>query len=325
MSDGTLHPTDRAEESPRSWDVLFDLWLLKQAVYPLIDQAISRTKLSADDFGLYLMVGDFQPVSPGDIATYSGMRANTVSAAIQRMDRRGHVVRTPNEHDGRSILVALSDTGLAVTAEAIDAARLVMERLDPLMDIRSGQQAIERLNDAVRVLANLPPRVRPTEQQDPSWNMLLYDLWLLKQASYPLIEQAIDSTGLSAEELGLYLLIGEFQPVSPRGISRNSGMRPNTVSATLQRLESRGHIARQPNENDGRSILVTLTEEGLRTTHAAAAGNQLLLDRLGDLIDVGDAQLAIDQVNQAVRRVANLPPRLPSAGSAATNAAPTGG
>ena len=102
-------------------------------------------------------------------------------------------------------------------------------------------------------------------------------------------------------------------------------MRPNTVSATLQRLESRGHIARQPNENDGRSILVTLTEEGLRTTHAAAAGNQLLLDRLGDLIDVGDAQLAIDQVNQAVRRVANLPPRLPSAGSAATNAAPTGG
>jgi DNA-binding MarR family transcriptional regulator len=158
-------------------------------------------------------------------------------------------------------------------------------------------------------------RPRAEGQQPPShpWSVL-FDLWLLKQAVYPLIDQAIEATGLSAEEFGLYLLIEEFQPVTPSDIARHSGMRANTVSAALQRLERRGHVVRTPNDRDGRSVLISLSEDGLAATLDAAAGNARLLDRLGELVDVDELQVAVDELNQAVRLIANLPPRVPSSG-----------
>lgn len=41
------------------------------------------------------------------------------------------------------------------------------------------------------------------------------------------------------------------------------GIEPTSLSRTLKTLESRGAIVRRPNPEDGRSVLITLTEQGL--------------------------------------------------------------
>ncbi|MCB0954114.1 MAG: hypothetical protein KDB13_15615, partial [Microthrixaceae bacterium] len=83
MTDDTT--VQQPDETALSGTVLYDLWLLQQALYPLIENAIRATRLSTVEFGLYLLILEQQPVTPGDIAHQSGMRANTVSTAVQRL------------------------------------------------------------------------------------------------------------------------------------------------------------------------------------------------------------------------------------------------
>ncbi len=167
MSKSIRPGSDDEDQTPHPWSILFDLWLLKQAVYPLIEQGTAATGLSAEEFGLYLLIEEFQPITPGDIARHSGMRANTVSAALQRLERRGHVVRTPNERDGRSVLIRLSDQGLAATLEAAAGNQRLLDRLAELVDVDELQGTVDELNQAVRTIANLPPRV-PSSGRGPT-------------------------------------------------------------------------------------------------------------------------------------------------------------
>ena len=157
MTDDTT-VQQQPDETALSGTVLYDLWLLQQALYPLIENAIRATRLSTVEFGLYLLILEQQPVTPGDIAHQSGMRANTVSTAVQRLERRGHIVRAPNESDGRSVLISLSETGQDVTRQAIEANDALLERLMVTIDHDQVRAAVQDLNAAVRILANLPAR-----------------------------------------------------------------------------------------------------------------------------------------------------------------------
>src|SRR5690606_35350472 len=42
------------------------------------------------------------------------------------------------------------------------------------------------------------------------------------------------------------------------------GIEPTSLSRTLKNLEERGLIVRKPNPDDGRSVLILLTDEGLQ-------------------------------------------------------------
>lgn len=151
------------------WDeagpsILFDLWLLQQALTPLIETAISGTRLSADEYGFYLLMTHINDATPGDIARMTGMRTNTTSAALSRLEKRGHLIRTPNETDKRSVRVRLSPEGLKVVEEAVAANAAIHDRIMAEIegtDIARGVSELERI---VRGIANMPPRpdvVRP--------------------------------------------------------------------------------------------------------------------------------------------------------------------
>ena len=318
MTDDTT-VQQQPDETALSGTVLYDLWLLQQALYPLIENAIRATRLSTVEFGLYLLILEQQPVTPGDIAHQSGMRANTVSTAVQRLERRGHIVRAPNESDGRSVLISLSETGQDVTRQAIEANDALLDRLSVMIDVEAVGAAVRELSRAIHVLANLAVRAdgiegdgvpdRTDSDYSTPLGAVLYDLWLLQQALYPLIENAIRGTGLSTGEFGLYLLILERQPLTPGDIAHQSGMRANTVSTALQRLEYRDHIVRAPNESDRRSVLISLSETGQDVTRQAIEANDALLERLMVTIDHDQVRAAVQELNAAVRILANLPAR----------------
>jgi len=145
-------------EGPHQWSVLFDLWLLQQAAYPLIESAIRTTGLSAEDFGLYVLLWQFDGTTPSDVARITGMRANTASAVLGRLDKRGHLERTPNEKDGRSVIVRLSPEGKAVCETALRANEQLLSRIEAELDGTRVQDAVVELDRVIRMLANMPPR-----------------------------------------------------------------------------------------------------------------------------------------------------------------------
>jgi DNA-binding MarR family transcriptional regulator len=140
--------------------VLFDVWLLMHLVSGMLDQALAGHGLSGDEFGLYSLLRGFGPLTPTQIARWTGMPATTVSAVLRRLTARGHVERTPHPDDGRSYLVGLSDSGLAAHAGAASAFRTAAARVsEALGDDESAQRAaLQRLDHVLRGITGLDPR-----------------------------------------------------------------------------------------------------------------------------------------------------------------------
>jgi DNA-binding MarR family transcriptional regulator len=139
---------------------------------------------------------------------------------------------------------------------------------------------------------------------------LLFEFWLIQQATYPLIDTAMAGSGISSpDQLGMYFLLDEFGTMTPGEIAKQSGMRPNTVSVSLNRLEKRGHIARRPNPLDGRSVIIELSDAGRTALLDAVEGVRRLEDRIGTLVDMEDARDHVLEFQRAVRVLANLPDR----------------
>ncbi len=157
------HPVREPEIS-----VLFDVWLVMHVVSGMLDQALARDGLSGDEFGLYSLLRGFGPVTPTQIARWTGMPATTVSAGLRRLTTRGHLERTPHPDDGRSSLVGLTPAGIAAHTRAassfLETAARVSEALGA--DETAQRAVLQRLDHALRGLGALDPR--PYVVADPS-------------------------------------------------------------------------------------------------------------------------------------------------------------
>lgn len=60
----------------------------------------------------------------------------------------------------------------------------------------------------------------------------------------------------------LLRMIGEEEGISQKQLAHRFGIRPQSLSELLGKLEKDGYIARRQNENDKREILVYLTDQG---------------------------------------------------------------
>ena len=140
---------------------------------------------------------------------------------------------------------------------------------------------------------------------------LLLDLWLVGHELSALLDDALASSGLSADDFGLYSVLRGWGPATPSQISRWTGMRPTTVSVALKRLNGRGHADQAPNPQDGRSYLVGLNADG-EAAHSAAAP---LFFAAMERFDAGmatsdhDARTAVQRIDAALRSALDLDDR----------------
>lgn len=77
-----------------------------------------------------------------------------------------------------------------------------------------------------------------------------------------LADRELAADGVEAADYGLLSLVGMRGPVRLTEVAAELGMRLTTASDAMRRLEARGHAAREPNPEDGRSVLFVLTAEG---------------------------------------------------------------
>ena len=98
---------------------------------------------------------------------------------------------------------------------------------------------------------------------------VLFDVWLTSRAVTGLLDAALASTGLTADEFGIYSVLTTTDAMTPSELARWMSAPATTVSSSIKRLEQRGHLERHRNPDDGRSIRLGLTPAG-RTVHAAA-------------------------------------------------------
>jgi DNA-binding MarR family transcriptional regulator len=100
--------------------VLFDVWLVSRATTGLLDDALSSTGLTADEFGVYSVLSA-GPMTPTELARWMAAPTTTVSSYIKRLQGRGHLVRERNPEDGRSYVLRLTPAGRRAHRAGVNA------------------------------------------------------------------------------------------------------------------------------------------------------------------------------------------------------------
>ena len=90
---------------------------------------------------------------------------------------------------------------------------------------------------------------------------LLRSTWLAVQKMYNEQASEYESTMVYAFTL---LSIDPKTGTPSTSLGPKMGIEPTSLSRTLKNLEDRKFIVRMPNPEDGRSVLITLTDEGLK-------------------------------------------------------------
>lgn len=125
---GTDEPRAGAARAARGEDVLAFMRLMWAVDHALqrASKSMNRTiGLTGPQRLVVRMLGEQPGLSPGEIAAHLHLDPSTLTGIIQRLERRGLVVRQRDPEDGRRYRLELSDKGRRVTvpsAGTIEAA-----------------------------------------------------------------------------------------------------------------------------------------------------------------------------------------------------------
>lgn len=106
------------EGTHKDGTLLFEVWLVANSTRALLDGALRASGLSADDFALYSALARPGGITPTELASLMALPPTTVSSIVRRLERRGHVCRTPNPGDARSYRIELTRHGHAAHSRA---------------------------------------------------------------------------------------------------------------------------------------------------------------------------------------------------------------
>jgi len=137
---------------------LFDLFTVSNRVRILLRQAMANADLRPDDYAIYSAVFKAGPLTISELAAVVGMPLTTVSDYVQVMASRGHARRWDNPLDSRSVLVTLTEEGLAAHHAARVSFAKLMNRLRRALPIPEQDviRALHALDDAAsQVLSEL--------------------------------------------------------------------------------------------------------------------------------------------------------------------------
>ncbi len=72
----------------------------------------------------------------------------------------------------------------------------------------------------------------------------------------------VRESGLTLPQMHTLEVLGQGPPLRMKDLAAKMGVTTGTLTMTVDRLEQRGLIAREPHASDRRSILVRLTDQG---------------------------------------------------------------
>lgn len=132
-------------------------------------------------------------------------------------------------------------------------------------------------------------------------------------ADFHLVDQAIrvelDRLGLRTYWLAVLHIVRDHRAMTPTELAVASGVAPSTLRHVVNRLVELGHVRREPNPEDGRSQLLSLTREGAQLARAADAALAAAVARMEERLDwrVEDLERPLEELRAALQAALGLP------------------
>jgi DNA-binding MarR family transcriptional regulator len=117
-----------------------------------------------------------------------------------------------------------------------------------------------------------------------------------------LVEHELAADGVDAGDYGSLSLIGARGSMRLTELAAELGMPLTTASDVVRRLESRGHVRRRPNPEDGRSFLFELTARGDREWRRGWGALRRINEHLAAEVDPERVREALTELGAAFER-----------------------
>jgi DNA-binding MarR family transcriptional regulator len=133
---------------------------------------------------------------------------------------------------------------------------------------------------------------------------VLFDVMAAYNVSDPYVEHFLGDPKLS-EGYGLMSLIGAAGSITTTEVAARLGIAVTTASDRIRRLEDKGFAERRPNPADGRSHLVSLTNEGRAALESTFPAWREAVVQLEGELTIPSSQIAesIRELDRAMRAV----------------------
>ncbi|MEH0937327.1 MarR family winged helix-turn-helix transcriptional regulator [Micromonospora psammae] len=123
----------------------------------------------------------------------------------------------------------------------------------------------------------------------------------------------LEPMGLTHPQYLVMLALWQHAPLSVRELSRLLQLDPGTLSPLLKRLEAAGHVRRERDPSDERSLAVTLTAGGAALRDRAERIPPAIVERLGlPIEDLRHLHTVLTEVIAATNRAGAPGPGAPS-------------
>jgi DNA-binding MarR family transcriptional regulator len=107
--------------------------------------------LSADDFDVLATLRRWaRPMTPSELSRSVLVASGTVTKRLDRLERRGLLLRSPSPHDGRGRLVELTRQGLSLTDTLAERHWANEDRLLEALDVDEHEQLAALLRKLLR-------------------------------------------------------------------------------------------------------------------------------------------------------------------------------
>jgi DNA-binding MarR family transcriptional regulator len=122
------------------------------------------------------------------------------------------------------------------------------------------------------------------------------------QRMVQLVERELATDGVDSADYGSLSLIGVRGEVRLTQLADQLGLALTTASDVVRRLESRGHVRRRPNPDDGRSFLFALTARGDREWRRGWGALTRVNEQLARDVDFDEMRFALTALGAAFER-----------------------
>ena len=125
------------------------------------DAALAEAGITAALYAVYSQLVQGQQ-TPRQLSDTLGVRPTTLSGYLATMEASGHVTRARNQHDGRSSVLSLTESGRAKVEQCRPlmrrALKTVHAELGSAHDVRAARPLLARIDDAIQAAhRRLPP------------------------------------------------------------------------------------------------------------------------------------------------------------------------
>jgi len=142
-----------ADVGQRDADLLQEVYSAGLLVGLLVDEELASAGVPDQLFSFLGWVARLQPVTPGALASETGLPPTTIRDYVRRLVERGDVHRIPNPSDGRSHYVVLTSTGQKRADRGWPAVVAAYERVERHLERPAVEHlaAARELRTAVRL------------------------------------------------------------------------------------------------------------------------------------------------------------------------------